>query len=174
MKISDNQITGLDKTSPTVSNNISSLSTNVHNSVSSTLQPIKGNRKISKEVINKIDNIERGRERSYSCPQCAKCFTSNSGLKQHMHIHASFKPFTCQVCEIVINRLTFSFQLLLLIFILIKWISKLHVYYDFEETLKHIQFQLPVCTFIMYAVRQYILAYVTGKKKLNVFRLFNI
>ncbi|CAH8515855.1 unnamed protein product [Schistosoma rodhaini] len=99
VKISDKQNTGLDKTSPTVSNNISSLSTNVHNSVCSTLQLIKGNRKISKEVINKINNIERGRERSYSCPQCAKCFTSNSGLKQHMHIHASFKPFTCQVCH---------------------------------------------------------------------------
>ncbi|CAI2726616.1 unnamed protein product [Schistosoma spindalis] len=99
VKISDNQITELDKTSPTVSNNISSFSTDVHNSVSSTPQLIKDNRKISKEVINKIDNIERGRERSYSCPQCAKCFTSNSGLKQHMHIHASFKPFTCQVCH---------------------------------------------------------------------------
>ncbi|CAH8521148.1 unnamed protein product [Schistosoma rodhaini] len=99
VKISDKQNTGLDETSPAVSNNISSLSTTVHNSVCSTLQIIKGNRKIPKEVINKINNIERGRERSYSCPQCAKCFTSNSGLKQHMHIHASFKPFTCQVCH---------------------------------------------------------------------------
>ncbi|KAF8571802.1 hypothetical protein P879_00917 [Paragonimus westermani] len=38
-------------------------------------------------------------ERGFGCPHCAKCFTSNSGLKQHMHIHASFKPFTCQVCH---------------------------------------------------------------------------
>lgn len=38
--------------------------------------------------------------RKFCCPQCAKCFTSNSGLKQHMNIHASYKPFTCQVCSL--------------------------------------------------------------------------
>ncbi|CAH8523626.1 unnamed protein product [Heterobilharzia americana] len=56
------------------------------------------NEKLCREVTNSnANNTER--ERVYSCPHCTKCFTSNSGLKQHMHIHASFKPFTCQVCH---------------------------------------------------------------------------
>nr|CAH8841454.1 unnamed protein product [Trichobilharzia regenti] len=53
--------------------------------------------KFSKEMINSANKSDR--ERGYTCPQCSKCFTSNSGLKQHMHIHASYKPFTCQVCH---------------------------------------------------------------------------
>ncbi|CAH8488363.1 unnamed protein product [Schistosoma turkestanicum] len=96
VKINDNQLTGFNKSSsfpPNVHN-----STCSSNSISNTVKLVNNNPKISKETTNKTDNnIER--ERSYSCPQCAKCFTSNSGLKQHMHIHASFKPFTCQVCH---------------------------------------------------------------------------
>ncbi|VEL17544.1 unnamed protein product [Protopolystoma xenopodis] len=43
--------------------------------------------------------------RSYVCTLCSKCFTSNSGLKQHMHIHASFKPFRCQVGWLNVGKL---------------------------------------------------------------------
>jgi uncharacterized Zn-finger protein len=33
-----------------------------------------------------------------SCPECGKQFSTSSGLKQHMHIHSSVKPFVCEVC----------------------------------------------------------------------------
>ncbi|KAH8861140.1 Histone-lysine N-methyltransferase MECOM [Schistosoma japonicum] len=79
-------------------NNISPFSNNTFDSTKSNFHSMKNNLKIYKEAINNTDN-RIDRERGYSCPQCAKCFTSNSGLKQHMHIHASFKPFTCQVCH---------------------------------------------------------------------------
>ncbi|KAF5395133.1 hypothetical protein PHET_07313 [Paragonimus heterotremus] len=57
----------------------------------------KANLLIQPETVTLSSIMERGdAERGFGCPHCAKCFTSNSGLKQHMHIHASFKPFTCQ------------------------------------------------------------------------------
>ncbi|KER32657.1 hypothetical protein T265_01341 [Opisthorchis viverrini] len=59
------------------------------------------------DTINSADGMQSGShfkgfervERGFCCPYCTKRFTSNSGLKQHMHIHSSFKPFTCQVCH---------------------------------------------------------------------------
>lgn len=33
-----------------------------------------------------------------ACPECGKQFSTSSGLKQHMHIHSSVKPFICEVC----------------------------------------------------------------------------
>lgn len=33
-----------------------------------------------------------------SCTYCGKSFASNSGLKQHMHIHGSVKPYMCDQC----------------------------------------------------------------------------
>lgn len=35
--------------------------------------------------------------RSFPCPSCGKTFASSSGLKQHMHIHGSIKPYKCDV-----------------------------------------------------------------------------
>lgn len=35
--------------------------------------------------------------RSFTCEQCGKSFASSSGLKQHMHIHGSVKPYKCDV-----------------------------------------------------------------------------
>ena len=35
--------------------------------------------------------------RSFACPSCGKTFASSSGLKQHMHIHGSVKPYKCEV-----------------------------------------------------------------------------
>ncbi|KAL3317297.1 hypothetical protein Ciccas_004050 [Cichlidogyrus casuarinus] len=36
---------------------------------------------------------------AFRCQKCYKCFSSSSGLKQHMHTHTSIKPFRCQVCS---------------------------------------------------------------------------
>lgn len=36
--------------------------------------------------------------RSHACEECGKTFGTSSGLKQHRHIHSSFKPFQCEVC----------------------------------------------------------------------------
>jgi uncharacterized Zn-finger protein len=35
--------------------------------------------------------------KNHSCPECGKTFATSSGLKQHMHIHSSVKPFQCEV-----------------------------------------------------------------------------
>lgn len=35
--------------------------------------------------------------RMNACPKCCKTFASSSGLKQHMHIHGSVKPYKCDV-----------------------------------------------------------------------------
>lgn len=35
--------------------------------------------------------------KNHSCPECGKTFATSSGLKQHMHIHSSIKPFQCEV-----------------------------------------------------------------------------
>jgi len=37
--------------------------------------------------------------RSFACPSCGKTFASSSGLKQHMHIHGSIKPYKCEICS---------------------------------------------------------------------------
>lgn len=37
--------------------------------------------------------------RLFACPSCGKTFASSSGLKQHMHIHGSVKPYKCDVSE---------------------------------------------------------------------------
>ncbi|RNA23681.1 MDS1 and EVI1 complex locus EVI1 isoform X10 [Brachionus plicatilis] len=36
--------------------------------------------------------------RAFACPSCGKTFASSSGLKQHMHIHGSVKPYKCDIC----------------------------------------------------------------------------
>ncbi|CAF0931272.1 unnamed protein product, partial [Didymodactylos carnosus] len=36
--------------------------------------------------------------RHHPCTECGKTFATSSGLKQHMHIHSSVKPFQCEVC----------------------------------------------------------------------------
>jgi hypothetical protein len=53
--------------------------------------------------INNNNNISSGSEsdmqilKNHSCPECGKTFATSSGLKQHMHIHSSIKPFQCEV-----------------------------------------------------------------------------
>ena len=35
---------------------------------------------------------------TFQCPYCERCFTTISGMKQHMHVHDSFKAFSCKIC----------------------------------------------------------------------------
>ncbi|CAF0772773.1 unnamed protein product [Brachionus calyciflorus] len=37
--------------------------------------------------------------RLFACQSCGKSFASSSGLKQHMHIHGSVKPYKCDICS---------------------------------------------------------------------------
>lgn len=45
----------------------------------------------SNQNTNSINN-------HHPCRECGKSFATTSGLKQHMHIHSSIKPFQCEVC----------------------------------------------------------------------------
>ncbi|KAI8835407.1 hypothetical protein BJ741DRAFT_665315 [Chytriomyces cf. hyalinus JEL632] len=45
----------------------------------------------------------------FKCPECASCFSSSSGLKQHSITHTKEKPFVCDICAKAYttnNRLT--------------------------------------------------------------------
>lgn len=44
-----------------------------------------------------IRNRHKG-ARAYPCSECGKTFATESGRKQHTHIHSSVKPFQCEVC----------------------------------------------------------------------------
>ena len=35
---------------------------------------------------------------TFQCPYCERCFTTISGMKLHMHVHDSFKAFSCTIC----------------------------------------------------------------------------
>ncbi|XP_042173707.1 zinc finger and SCAN domain-containing protein 2 [Oncorhynchus tshawytscha] len=35
---------------------------------------------------------------SYPCPQCGKCFSSSTHLKNHQRVHTGEKPFDCSAC----------------------------------------------------------------------------
>ena len=54
-------------------------------------------------IDNNSGNLSSGSEsdmqllKSHSCVECGKTFATSSGLKQHMHIHSSVKPFQCEV-----------------------------------------------------------------------------
>lgn len=50
----------------------------------------------SHKRINNTSGSE-SESRSFACPSCGKTFASSSGLKQHMHIHGSIKPYKCDV-----------------------------------------------------------------------------
>lgn len=44
-----------------------------------------------------IRNRHKG-ARAFPCSECGKTFATESGRKQHTHIHSSVKPFQCEVC----------------------------------------------------------------------------
>ncbi len=60
------------------------------------------NLSMEKNNINKKQINSSGSEseyRSFACSSCGKTFASSSGLKQHMHIHGSIKPYKCEICS---------------------------------------------------------------------------
>ena len=56
------------------------------------------NFKDEKKQLNNSSGSE-SEYRSFACPSCGKTFASSSGLKQHMHIHGSIKPYKCEICS---------------------------------------------------------------------------
>jgi hypothetical protein len=69
---------------------------------SESLSSIKENDLNLEEVQKKLLANSSGSEsesRSFACPSCGKTFASSSGLKQHMHIHGSIKPYKCEICS---------------------------------------------------------------------------
>uniref|UniRef100_A0A914WYX0 C2H2-type domain-containing protein n=1 Tax=Plectus sambesii TaxID=2011161 RepID=A0A914WYX0_9BILA len=45
------------------------------------------------------DELGQDQDGVHICTECGKGFASASGLKQHSHIHQSWKPFTCNICS---------------------------------------------------------------------------
>ncbi|UJR37751.1 hypothetical protein I4U23_030445 [Adineta vaga] len=50
------------------------------------------------ELDNSSQNNNSNTNHHHPCRECGKSFATTSGLKQHMHIHSSIKPFQCEVC----------------------------------------------------------------------------
>ncbi len=50
------------------------------------------------ELENSNQNTNSINNHHHPCRECGKSFATTSGLKQHMHIHSSIKPFQCEVC----------------------------------------------------------------------------
>ncbi|CAF1994303.1 unnamed protein product [Rotaria magnacalcarata] len=50
------------------------------------------------ELENSNQNNNSINNHHHPCRECGKSFATTSGLKQHMHIHSSIKPFQCEVC----------------------------------------------------------------------------
>jgi uncharacterized Zn-finger protein len=50
------------------------------------------------ENSNQNNNSINNHHHHHPCRECGKSFATTSGLKQHMHIHSSIKPFQCEVC----------------------------------------------------------------------------
>lgn len=51
----------------------------------------------SSRLQRHIRNRHKG-ARAFPCIECGKTFATESGRKQHTHIHSSIKPFQCEVC----------------------------------------------------------------------------
>ncbi len=65
---------------------------------------VKKNKSLNyeKHYNNQSKNQSSGSEsefRNFACSSCGKTFASSSGLKQHMHIHGSIKPYKCEICS---------------------------------------------------------------------------
>ena len=52
---------------------------------------------LSEQKMSINSSGSESESRMNACPKCCKTFASSSGLKQHMHIHGSVKPYKCDV-----------------------------------------------------------------------------
>lgn len=52
---------------------------------------------LSQQKMSINSSGSESESRMNACPKCCKTFASSSGLKQHMHIHGSVKPYKCDV-----------------------------------------------------------------------------
>ncbi|CAF1127732.1 unnamed protein product [Adineta ricciae] len=43
--------------------------------------------------------LKQNHHHHHQCTECRKSFATHSGLKQHMHIHKTIKPYTCEICS---------------------------------------------------------------------------
>ncbi|CAM2704110.1 unnamed protein product [Rotaria socialis] len=81
-------------------------STKIHRQRSSSIEDNDGvtkstsfdKKKIDDHLENSDSELDDKTHERHRCLQCDKSFTALSGLKQHMHIHSSIKPFQCEVC----------------------------------------------------------------------------
>ena len=54
-------------------------------------------------VLNHHQHKEIFQVKPFWCHECAKTFSSQSKLKQHMLIHSEEKPYMCDICERAFN-----------------------------------------------------------------------
>uniref|UniRef100_A0A1I8AE12 Zinc finger protein n=2 Tax=Steinernema glaseri TaxID=37863 RepID=A0A1I8AE12_9BILA len=64
--------------------------------------PFSSDKERSAEAPNSEPSRRKSTEdepRQHRCDRCPKSFATQSGLKQHSHIHDSKKPFRCAICD---------------------------------------------------------------------------
>ncbi|KAL7670346.1 hypothetical protein ACOME3_005283 [Neoechinorhynchus agilis] len=65
---------------------------------SSTVNEDDNNRQENSSTVAPL-NEEYVKDSKFNCKICSKSFASQSGLKQHMNVHKSNRPYTCQICD---------------------------------------------------------------------------
>jgi len=50
-------------------------------------------------MLSLLSSSSTLKQNHHQCTECRKSFATHSGLKQHMHIHKTIKPYTCEICS---------------------------------------------------------------------------